>query len=292
VPASRTTRDTFLAVGSAVGVGAGILTLISGALYLADQLATNYVTSLDVAEGLYVLSAVFAIGGFGAAFGGFRLESPSSRRGRLGLAGISFAASGAAGAAAHVVRAFEYGTHNLSGAFTASAAVEAASSLAFVAAGATVAVAFLSSRAGRRFDTALGWAGVALAVFFSLFAVSAFLAVIGYSDLHAPGGITGGVGVEAAGAVVAATGAVIAGLSFLTSADGREGLLAAAAVALAVGFLIVAIGGMTYAAADSDPWVSGKAVAADWLEAISWLGLMATAMCAAAGFRAGAARQS
>ena len=193
--------------------------------------------------------------------------------------------------AVNVIRSVEYGTHQVPGTFTASAAVEAASSLAFLAAGALVAVAFLPSAPGRSSETALGWAGIGLALFFCFFSVSAFLALVGYSDFHTAGGITAGVGVEAAGALVGAAGAVIGGLAFLTSDSGRDGLLAAAAVALGVGFLVVAVGDMVYASSYTT-FQDGKAVAADWLEAISWLGLMFAAGYAALGFRAGAARQS
>ena len=72
------TRNGFLAAASAIGVVAGVLNLTSGALFLADQVSMNYLTALNVAEGLYVLSALFMIGGFATAFGGFLNAAPSS----------------------------------------------------------------------------------------------------------------------------------------------------------------------------------------------------------------------
>lgn len=283
-------RSTLLAAASAIGVAAGLLSVAAGAFYLADGVSNSYPTALSVSDGFYVLGTVLVIAGFAAAFIGFRRTPASSRRRLLGLGGNCFSATGAALLAAYVIRSIEYGQHNVLGTFTASSVVEAVSSAALVAAGASVALAFLSARAGHTSDNGLGSAGIALAVFFGLGVASTVLGVIAYSDYHAPGGITGGLAIEAVGDAVAAGGAVIAGVAFLSSA--RDVLLAIAATVLGVGFVLFAIGASVYAGADSSVGADGKTVAADWLSAVSWLGLAAAAICAGAGFRARSAPPS
>jgi hypothetical protein len=289
VPASRTTDTTFLEAASAMGVAAGLLSVGGGSLYLDDGVSRNYPTALSLSDGFYVLGAMLVCAGFASALVGFRSAPGVPRRRVLGLAGNCFSASGAAFVGAYVIRAVEYANHHVPSGFTAATVVEAVSSLALVAAGASVAVAFLSARHGREPDNGLTSAGTALALFFSLGVASTVQGVIAYSDYFAPGGVVSGLIVEAVGDAFAGVGAVVAALAFQRPA--RNVLLALAATVLGVGFLVFAIGATVYAVADSSAGADGKTVAADWLSAVSWLGLAAAATCAAFGFRARRAAQ-
>jgi len=270
-----------------------VLHLSAASLSFASALEFFFYPAwLRTSEGLAALSSLLAVGGYAAAFAGFLHATP--RRRLLGLAGIFFAASGAAGAADHVVRSVEYTTHPVGGKFQAAEIVGAAGSLAFVAAGVVVAVAFLSSREGRRRDLVLGWAAVALVAYFCLTFVSLLLYAIAYSDLHAPSGVASGLGVQAAGFAVAVGGAVVAARAFLRSdPDGewqrlahRDGLLAEAATIVGLGSLGTAIGAMVYAGALSDLETDTKQLATNWLSGVSYLGLACAAICAGVAFRA------
>jgi hypothetical protein len=290
VPASRTADSTRLAAASGIGVAAGLLAVAGGSLYVADGLSHDYPTALSLSDGFYVLGTILVGAGFASTSVGFHFAPAVSRRQMLGLAGGCFAATGGSFVAAYVIRAVEYADHHVPSGFTAATVLEAASSVALVAAGGSVALAFLSLRPGRRSERGLTPAGTALALFFVVGVASTGQGVIAYSDYFAPGGVIAGLVVEAVGDALAAGGAVVAALAFLRPV--RDALLAIAASVLGVGFLVFAIGAMVYADADSSAGADGKMVAADWLSAVSWLVLSAAAICAAGGFRARAASRS
>jgi hypothetical protein len=230
-----------------------------------------------------------SVGAYVAACAGF-LRATSGRL--LGLAGALFAASGAAQLADHLIRSVEYTRHATVGTVAAAEIVGAASAVAFVCAGVIAAVAFLSSREGSRRDPVLGRAGVSLVAYFCLTFVSLLLYAIAYSDVHAPGGFASGLAMQAAGAAVGAIGAVLAAIAFLRSGpDGerrrlatRDGLLALAATIVGLGYFVTAIGAMVYAGSVSSVETDSKEQAANWLGGVSYLVLLAAAICAADAF--------
>jgi hypothetical protein len=282
----RATRNTWLAVAAAIAVVAGILNVAGQSLYLAEALSLFfYPTALSVSDGVGVLAALLFAGGFAVALAGFLAVPQSPRRKRLAIAAVLLLGAALSSTAAQLIRAVEYGTLNTPDTFTASTVVEAAAWLAFAAAALIAAVGFQPSAGESATSRYLGWAAAGLAGFFVFDLVSTILAAIAYSDAHAPSGITTGLGVVAGGSGVAAAGALVAAAAFLVVADsGRDRLLAIAAIVLGLGFLLTSIGTMIYAAADSGAGGDGKAVAADWLSAIFWLGLAFAAVCAGVGF--------
>jgi hypothetical protein len=269
------------------------LHLSAASLNFADALERFFYPSwVRLSEGLFALSALLATGGYVAAFLGFR--RPGSRRRLLGRAAILFAASGAAELADHVNRSVQYAGQGAIGTVVAAEIVGAAASLAFLVAGAVAAVAFLSSREAPGRDLVLGWAAVMLVAFYALSFVSGLLYAVAYSDVHAPGGFAGGLAVQAAGAALAAFGAVAAAIAFRRPGPNgeqqrladRDGLLGQAATTIGLGYLLSAIGAMVYAGSVPGLEIDTKAAAANWLSGVDYLGLACAAICAGIAFRA------
>jgi hypothetical protein len=268
------------------------LHLSARSLYFANALELPfYPTWLRTSEGFGALSVLFATGGYVAAFVGFRRAA--SRRRLLGLGAVFFAAYGAAALADHIIRSVQYSGHGGAGTFAAAEMVGAAAAAAFVCAGLVAAVAFLSTTDSPRRDRMLGWAAFGLAAYFVLTFVSLLLYAVGYSRGPAPSGFIGGLALQAAGAAVAAGGAVAAALAFLGSGPederqrlvARDGLLAIAAMDIGLGYLVTAIGALVYAGSISDFETDTKEVAANWLSGVNYLGLMCAAICVGVAFR-------
>jgi hypothetical protein len=268
------------------------LLLSSASLNFANALEFDFYPAWwRTSEGFVALSALFATGGYAAAFAGFR--HPTSRRRRLRLAASFFAASGAAGLVDHLIRSVKYLEHPVDGTFTGAEIVGATASLAFLVAGVIAAVAFRSAMDSPRRDLVLGWAVLGLVAYFGLNFVSLLLYAIGYSHLHAPDGIVDGLGVQAAGAAIGAGGAMAAAIAFLRRGPeeegrlaGRDRLLAEGATIVGLGYLASAIGALVYAGSISDFETDSKQTAANWLSGVNYVGLMCAAICAGVAFRA------
>jgi hypothetical protein len=244
---------------------------------------------LKVDAALNLVGAIFMVVAFCLAAIAFLRTSAVERRRLLTAAAGSFALYGAAALAAAFIGAtvLSYSYWALPASFTAGAG----SALALVVAAVLIRTAVRSGIPSRRVSQGikavvlspisprlLAWGCGWLAVYFALKAAD------GVFDLGAlrnalsplPGSLSGGLVTEAAGAVVTAVGAAIAALAFSRWKARRDGMLGVAAIAIALGFLIIAAGLFLQAAYSHD--------AGDLAEGVSYLVLAVAAGCGAAAF--------
>ena len=288
---SRSTRNTLLAVGAAVGVVAGVLRLVAASLSLDDFLSFPVDTWLKVASGFDVLSWVFVTVAFGTALVGFLLGSQRARTTVLAVSAGLFAGYGVSLLADALIELVQqWGFSGLPWTFRASGCAEAAAGLSVALAGALVAIGLLSSRP----EGLLGWGSIGLAGHFGLLAAAysfALAEVLTFSFGALPGEISWGLGTHAGGQFLAAAGAAVAAVAFFVSNGRRkrgepwhaqrEGSLGIAAIVFTVGFLVGAVGLMLLA---SHTGGGGRRVAEAWLQAVAELLFAGVATCGAVGF--------
>ncbi|HEY8622718.1 MAG TPA: zinc ribbon domain-containing protein [Casimicrobiaceae bacterium] len=295
----RSVRDTLLGSAAIVLAASALLRVIADLLVLIDALQNHAIAGVSIARGFALLGDAVTIPAFVFAAVGF-LAPRGARMRRLWIAALFAGGAYAARFTADVISAVIEGTHHVSGTAVASDGVAAAGDVSILVAAMVAGVglfhaAQIGGRVGPGRDGRLGWASVGLASAFLLFMVKDILSLIFYSDLHATGGLTTGLGFDAGGWGIAIAAGVIAAVAFLVSSqrqqDGqldwwqrREVLLAVALSVFTAGALIGAIGDMIAAGALSGNGADGKTVASGWLAAVGAMGLMAGAACAATGF--------
>jgi hypothetical protein len=289
---SRSARSNLLAAGAGVGVIAGVLRVVATSLAFADLFSFPIPvgTWLKVASGFDVLAWVFVVAAFGVALAGFLVRSRRTRATVLAVSAGLFAGCGVSLLAYALIELVQQWGYGLTWTYRASGCAEAAAGLSVAVAGVLVAIGFLSSRP----DGLLGWGAIGLAGHFGLLATAysfALAEVLTVSFGAIPGEISWGLGTHAGGQLLVAAGAVVASVAFFRSNGRRkrgepwqarrESSLGVAAVVIAVGFLVGAVGLMLLA---SRVGGDGRHLAEYWLQAVAELLLAGTATCGAVGF--------
>jgi hypothetical protein len=288
---SRSTRNTLLAAGAAVGVVAAVLRVVASSLSFADLVSFPVVpTSLKVASGFELLAWVFVVAAFGTALAGFLLRSRRTRTAVLAVSAGLFAGYGASLLADALIGLVENWGFPEQWTFRASQCAGAAAGLSVAIAGVLVAIGLLS----RRSDGLLGWGSIGLAGYFGLLAAAYSFSLAGFLTISfgaIPGEISWGLGTNAGGQLLAAAGGAVAAAAFFSS-NGRckrgepwqaqrEGSLGIAAGVITVGFLIATAGLMLLA---SHAVGGRRNVAVYWLQAVAELLLAGAAVCGVVGF--------
>lgn len=149
---SRSTRNTLLAAGAAVGVVAAVLRVVAASLSLSDFLSFPLPvnTALKVATGFEVLAWVFAAGAFGTALVAFLLRTHSTRMRILAASAGLFAVYGVALLTDALIElVHQWGSFGETSTFRAAQCAEAPAGLSVVIAGVLVAIGLLPSRRDR-----------------------------------------------------------------------------------------------------------------------------------------------
>jgi hypothetical protein len=246
-------------------------------------------TSLKVASGLEVLAWVFVAAAFGTALVGFLQSSQRKRTTVLAVSAALVAGYGASLLANALIELVQNWGFQQQWTFKASQCAGAAAGLTVLVAGVLVAIGLLSSRP----DGLLGWGSVGLAGHFGLlaaaysFELAAFLTVF-FGTI--PGQVSWGLGTNAAGQLLVAAGAGVAGVAFFISSGRRkrgepwqaqrEGSLGNGAAVSAFGFLLSTVGLLLLASHASG---SGRSLAESWLQVVAEFLLAGVAVCGAVG---------
>ena len=284
----RRRRDRLLGVAAMTISGSQVLAVIGSVVLLADLIKNLVPRAVVIAQSLDVAGDVLRVAGFAVA-GAALLGCPPNRAGRLRTGLILVAGGYGAWCVSDVDRAIKYARIHAGRTYIASHGALGISDLFIAVAAAVAAVAFVSALhaddAGARAqrDNRLGWSSVFLAAGILFAMISSILFFLAISRMGATSEFTAGFGIAAAGAAVGIGGPVLAAVAFLSSARrqqsaragrlrDRDGLLAAAAAALAVGLAISAVGAVETTSAASLNGFDGPSLTAAWLDAIRQLG--------------------
>jgi hypothetical protein len=295
----RAWRDPLLGSAGAIFAIGLVVLAIGDVLRLIDSLESDRLVGLKIGAGFHLLSPVIGIIALAALSSAF-FVARRRRETRLGTGAAILAVAFLTTFASDTILASVYGTHDSPNRVIAALSSEAAGDLALVAAALLATIAFFSSSSGQaetfaRRDGLLGWASCTVAISFGLDLVGTILILTLYSDLGATGGLTAGLGINSGGDGVAIAAALVTAIAFFVSRwrqdrarprwlSQRDGVLGLAFSTFVLGFLLMAIAGVIVAAADPANGFTGKAVAADWLEAVGEFAFMTAAACAAIGF--------
>lgn len=296
---TRSLRNALLGWAAVALAGGAGLSAIGDVLQLIDSIQSQAVAGLSVAYGLVLLSDLVATGAFAFAAVAF-LGRSVDRSARLGIAAGLLGGAFVAALAGDTTNAAVFATHGVTSKLVVGSAFSAAADLGYAAAAVFAVSAFgraadsTVSPLARR-DGRLGAASLCLAVGLVLGMVSSILILLAFSDAGAPGGYTGGAGVDASGMGIASAAGITAAVAFLVSRSRqtagrkdwfsrRDGMLGIAFGVLAVGFLLVTIGKFMQAGAVGGTGDNGKVVASYWLDAAGWLPIFAAPLCASVGF--------
>lgn len=213
---------------------------------------------MKVGYALDLIGAVFFAAGFIVAAVAFRRSSRSKRRDLLAVSAASFAAYGTTVLAGDLIFVLEGPGEFLPPSQLTEAWIYVGSALALVVAAALVGLAMGSASSSGRL--ALGCVGLTL--YFALGATGDAYHLSWVLDLtlphgRIPGSITVGLATSAGGKAVAALGAAIAVGAFAGRVERRNATLAVAAIGLALGFLLDAVGQiiLLYLSGSTDRWL-------------------------------------
>jgi hypothetical protein len=295
----RSRRNKLLGAGGITLSGGMFLYAIGSILLFAQTLDFQAPTGTSFAQAFDFLFAALLIAATAVTGAAFLGAAPSRSR-LLRVASCLGAGAFIAEFVNNALSAAEAIVHHGETTYVASNVVAAIGTAALVVAASLAWTAFARTRSpavpedNARKDQRLGLTAILVSVWSALLVISTILLITAYSDSPVPGGFKAGLGTQAFGYSILIGAAVCAAVAFFRSRSHREtgqvdvipvrdGLMSVAALVAGLAYLVMTIGWVMFTSSAAGFLLTGKGLAASWLDSVQTLGWSAGLVCASVG---------